>query len=446
MAHLLLEDGEHALTRHVAEVANNAFLPDIAVDALSAWIESSGLDADELAWIQPTYGPDPCDEACVVCAEPAPGAYVFDGRVMEPEPAADGGRRMARDVWVASTGEKWIAEARLRKVVAGQPELSTALPGEAGRPTWYASWGVGETTWFAGDQGAIRRQGADAYFVVPSAPAAEPYSRNVFFSSVGGTSERDVWLAGGAGAVHWDGAKLERAEVCGKGDSRCVGRVAAVEGAVFFAGTSLVERRGESCTRYTLDDLHVTALAAASPTNAVAMVATPPKPISYGSSPSGVIHWNGARWLVLKVPEMADVVSAGEGRIRLVTQHGACARYAPDATCLAARARACAAKGRAHHPSAPIVAPLAAGRYPCPLVAIESTTMKLAPLAPLAPLEELATEATDAGDAGDAAAISTPHPDGARASWGLAALGLGLGLGSVGLGVGVVLRRRARAD
>jgi len=65
VAQIVIESGNAALAREVSRIANNAYLPDMRIPALAAWIATSGLTFEELALIQPDYcGGCPAFNSC----------------------------------------------------------------------------------------------------------------------------------------------------------------------------------------------------------------------------------------------------------------------------------------------------------------------------------------------------------------------------------------------
>lgn len=55
VAHLLIRSGHADAARHIASVANDYYVRDMAFPELDAWVARSGLSKQELALIQPSY-------------------------------------------------------------------------------------------------------------------------------------------------------------------------------------------------------------------------------------------------------------------------------------------------------------------------------------------------------------------------------------------------------
>jgi len=473
VAHLLREGGEHDLTARLARSSKNHLLLAMNDPSLEAWVAESGLDAEELAWIQPTYPIDPCDSWCQACADVGSPLYDWDGHTFSPVPGEatvhrptlrvvdgqlaqwpeEGYRLTPRGWaywpldsrtrgWASSLNETWLVDTHVRKRVHGEPELSATLP-ELARGYWTDAWGTGETTWFVGRTGALRRQGDDAYFVTPP-PGAEPgwESGSRAVDAVAGSGAGDVWLLASGRVVHWDGARFEKVSLASQ-----VSRVSAVPGAAWFAGQDLIERKGNTCRHFSVSGGYFTDVVAGAPSHVV--VAARSTPALMRSGTSGSFHWDGAQWHRIEIGYDGAVQAAG-GKVRLFSSTGVCFRFGPSDTCLADRARACAARGRTPHPVSEPQLPLPrlTATRACPLAPVEVAAVKLPPLAPTVAPEDggAASDAgapSDAGaepDAGDAVGAERPAWGGG-AMW---ALGSGLLFG-VGVGAGFALGRRARS-
>lgn len=68
VAFLMAESGSRELAGRVATMQNNAYVPEITTPGVLQWIEESGLDAEECALIQPSYGgcPIPASLGCII--------------------------------------------------------------------------------------------------------------------------------------------------------------------------------------------------------------------------------------------------------------------------------------------------------------------------------------------------------------------------------------------
>lgn len=55
VGHLMIESGAEDLAREIVRDENNAWVMEMQTPGLASWVESSGLSAEEAAWIQPTY-------------------------------------------------------------------------------------------------------------------------------------------------------------------------------------------------------------------------------------------------------------------------------------------------------------------------------------------------------------------------------------------------------
>ncbi len=291
-----------------------------------------------------------------------------------------------------------------------------------------------DSTWFIGPSGAIHRRGDDISFLSTGGAG---------FSSISASSESDVWLVGEHRVVHWDGAKLE---ALGEAGGRFV---SALPDRVWFGDSELVVRKGTTCQRYDLAHAHVTALAAGSASNVVLSLTVSPglgRNQRYGS-----FGFDGAVWRSLPTPPFDAAFAVDEGRVRLVSNTGICTRPAPDVSCLAMRAKACAEKGGKLGPGArepALPPPQLVGSYACALSPIELATTRLAPLKPETPADAGAPThdpsppgAEPTPDAGVGAepdrssAASSPPPSAGVLG------GAGLALFALGLAGGVLLGR-----
>lgn len=57
VGYLMKRGGAMDLARALSKLNNTIYVRDIKLDAFDSWVSSSGLTVDELAWIQPAYGP-----------------------------------------------------------------------------------------------------------------------------------------------------------------------------------------------------------------------------------------------------------------------------------------------------------------------------------------------------------------------------------------------------
>ena len=55
VGHLMIESGAEELARQISRDENYAYVMEIQTPGLARWIESSGITAEEAAWIQPAY-------------------------------------------------------------------------------------------------------------------------------------------------------------------------------------------------------------------------------------------------------------------------------------------------------------------------------------------------------------------------------------------------------
>lgn len=70
VAYLMIESGAQVLAEGVAELENLAYVPEIIAPGVAQWIEGSGLDVEECAMIQPSYGCGPAPFCIVGVAGP----------------------------------------------------------------------------------------------------------------------------------------------------------------------------------------------------------------------------------------------------------------------------------------------------------------------------------------------------------------------------------------
>jgi hypothetical protein len=87
--------------------------------------------------------------------------------------------------------------------------------------------------WISDDDGGVERlwHGVDGTFEAVASPVSDP-------RGLWGTGPTDVWLAGGDGLAHWDGAAWSRVEGVDGALTEVLGR----DGEVWAAGVSGVWR------------------------------------------------------------------------------------------------------------------------------------------------------------------------------------------------------------
>jgi len=64
---LIIDSGDGALAERIAREQRLSYLPDIHTPGLAEWVARSGLTAEELAWIQPSYAG--CHDICEGASE-----------------------------------------------------------------------------------------------------------------------------------------------------------------------------------------------------------------------------------------------------------------------------------------------------------------------------------------------------------------------------------------
>jgi len=57
VGYIMQGTGNEALAEYIAETQNNAYVKQMEGENIFEWAKNYGFTADELAWIQPAYGP-----------------------------------------------------------------------------------------------------------------------------------------------------------------------------------------------------------------------------------------------------------------------------------------------------------------------------------------------------------------------------------------------------
>jgi hypothetical protein len=332
VADLVIASGHEALAQRVARTADNAYVRDLASDPeLVRWASESGLTLDELAWIQPTYGPcwgADSKQCASHCIAPVPALLRWDGSQLQalgarPDTLDHGlvegvqaisavdennvwgvsGRGVER--WTGSAWERVYALTGLRGVwgtrdevyVAGDTSgrLRKSASGTwqwtqlAAEPMYRTVAGSAGSVWFASEHGALHVVG-DRVERVPIKEPARVWS-------VSAATAKDVWLSGSRDILHWDGARLAPVDQAGSSRPEIVGVFAPPGGAAW---------------RFGVDGLDATRAAALSRWDGSSFVATPipgepvRSPIralwasgansAWAAAGPELLRWDGATW------------------------------------------------------------------------------------------------------------------------------------------------------
>lgn len=113
VGYLVFESGEQDLVERISKENNFAYLAEMEYPELGIWAEKNGFTLEELAWIQPSYPPDPYNYSTVgnnegiegivnvIKATPDDSLLIFAGKFS----SIDG---VAANNIIAFDGEEWI--------------------------------------------------------------------------------------------------------------------------------------------------------------------------------------------------------------------------------------------------------------------------------------------------------------------------------------------------
>jgi len=499
VAELLVRDDREALAQRVAAQMKNHYLRDMADPELAAWALGSGLDLDELAWIQPTYSYEmqhppkiECASPCTArCVDHAPPVYEWDGSKLVPLASMAMKvypRVEVQDLAVAPDGTIWAGTFEGLQRWSGQTweliEREAPTYGHVWAPAndeiWFfwsgvqrfrkgpngwtktivapkeklhqGAWGTRDDLWLAGCELLHVQRGVGSTVQLPKLSMAGKHAppAKLCSVSVSGTGPSDVWFVGmPAVPVHWDGASFQQIDLRAE-PPRPMNPApdvlpavwAAGKGEVWFGGpTTLARWKDGTLTRFTHSTVG-------------SIWGTGPSDV-WAVGGGGVLHWDGARWDRIRTggAHIVQVIGAGKGRLLFVTEQlRSCVRLEEDRSCTEPRAAACKRVNGTPPPPPPldpyepsgvitalpdVRAPLAALGAPA---SVQDVQVDLGP----PPAEEQVDAGVDAGGQepprrDQTPALAPPSPRG-RGLW------LGLVTAAIGLAslVAVVLWLRSR--